>query len=95
MMDWLLARSVSAAPPLAALRPPAAGAGAAADRGWAAPDDEDAEWLAAEHPAASRPARTASRMLVVRVTLAAPTVMPVGRDGTLARFRRTGHSFTT
>ncbi len=66
MMDWLLARSVSAAPPLAALCPPAAGAGAAA-RDMLPPADEDAELPAAEHPAASRPARAASRMLVVRV----------------------------
>jgi len=34
-------------------------------------------------------------MLVVRVKLAAPTVMPVGRDGKAAWFRRTGHMFTT
>src|SRR5580693_1991489 len=93
MIDWLLGRPVSAAP-LAALWPPAAGAIAAA-RGAPAPEAEDAELPAAEHPAASRPARAASRMLVVRVNLAAPTVMPVGRDSTPARFRRTGHKFTT
>ncbi len=94
MMDWALARPVSAAPPLAALWPPAV-AGRAAARGTPTAEDDDAELPAAEHPAASRPARTASRVLVMRVNLGAPTVMPVGRDGTLAWFRRTGHSFTT
>jgi hypothetical protein len=93
MMDWLLARSVSAAPPRAALWPPAAGA-IAADRG-ALADDDEADGAAAEHPAASRPAVAASRMLVMRVNLAAPTVMPVGREGRAAWFRRTGHMFTT
>ncbi len=97
MMDWLLARSVSAAPPRAALDkpwPPAAGAIAAA-RGALTPGADDAELLAAEHPAASRPAVAASRMLAMRVNLGAPTVMPVGRGGQLARFRLTGHKFTT
>ncbi len=94
MMAWLLARSVSAAPPPAALRPVPAGACIGAARGALAASDDDAELPAAEHPAASRPAITASRMLVLRVKLA-PTVMPVGRDGRRARFRRTGHSLTT